>query len=169
MADYAANPAKTGARGKADDVEIIQQERKRWLLFGLPFTFTKYTLTNRKLLINEGLLTSKENEILLYRVLDITLQRTLLQKIFSLGTVIIESQDRFQPHLVVKNIKNAQMFKDNLSDAVEEEKMRLHMRRGEIIGDDHGPYAPDAYDRNDAFPDAVDDSFRDGFDEGPPQ
>ena len=29
MADYAANPAKTGARGKADDVEIIQQERKR--------------------------------------------------------------------------------------------------------------------------------------------
>ena len=120
-------------------------------------------------MINEGLLTSKENEILLYRVLDITLQRTLLQKIFSLGTVIIESQDRFQPHLVVKNIKNAQMFKDNLSDAAEEEKMRLHMRRGEIIGDDHGPYAPDAYDRNDAFPDAVDDSFRDGFDEGPSQ
>lgn len=82
MADYAANPAKTGARGKADDVEIIQQERKRWLLFGLPFTFTKYTLTNRKLLINEGLLTSKENEILLYRVLDITLQRTLYRKYF---------------------------------------------------------------------------------------
>ena len=91
MADYAANPAKTGARGKADDVEIIQQERKRWLFFGLPFTFTKYTLTNRKLLINEGLLTSKENEILLYRVLDITLQRTLLQKMFGLGTAVVES------------------------------------------------------------------------------
>lgn len=64
---------------KPADVEVVQQERKRWLLFGLPFTFTKYTLTNRKILINSGFFTSREDEILLYRVLDMTLSRTLIQ------------------------------------------------------------------------------------------
>ena len=31
-------------------------ERKRWLFFGLPFTFTKYTVNERVITINEGLL-----------------------------------------------------------------------------------------------------------------
>ena len=44
-----------------------------------------------------------------------------------------------------------------------------NIRRGEIIGDDHGPYDSETCDHNDAFPDAVDDSFHDGFDGGSPQ
>lgn len=115
--------------------EVVQQERKRWAFFGLPFTFTKYTLTDKKLILNEGLFTSKENEILLYRVLDMTLRRTLMQKIFGLGTVIVDSQDKFQPQLEIKNIKNSQVFKENLSNLVEQDKTRLRMRRGEIIND----------------------------------
>ncbi len=116
--------------------EIIQQERKRWVFFGLPFTFTKYTLTDKKIIINEGLLTSKENEILLYRVLDITLRKTLFQKMFKLGTIILESQDKFQETLEIKNIKNSNQFKENLSALIEQDKTRLRMRRGEIISDD---------------------------------
>ena len=131
MEEYASNAPNVGAMNKPVDVEVVQQERKRWLLFGLPFTFTKYTLTNRKILINSGFFTSREDEILLYRVLDMTLSRTLLQKLFGLGTVTVEAQDKFQPTLVVKNIRNSQQFKDNLSYLVEEEKLRLRMRRGD--------------------------------------
>lgn len=97
MEEYAPNAPNVGAMNKPADVEVVQQERKRWLLFGLPFTFTKYTLTNRKILINSGFFTSREDEILLYRVLDMTLSRTLIQKLFGLGTVVVEAQDKFQP------------------------------------------------------------------------
>ena len=37
-------------------------ERKRWLFFGLPFTFTKYTINERVITIDEGLLSTKEND-----------------------------------------------------------------------------------------------------------
>lgn len=118
--------------------ELVQRERKRWLFFGIPFTFTKYTITEKKLILNEGLFTSVENEILLYRILDITLKRTLIQKIFGLGTVIIQSQDKTHPTLYARNIKRSAQFKENLSSYVELEKTRLNMRRGEYIhGDSH--------------------------------
>ena len=67
--------------------DVIMKERKRWLLFGIPWTFTKYTLTPKRIILNEGLLRSTENEILLYRIIDIELSKTLFQKIFKLGTV----------------------------------------------------------------------------------
>lgn len=125
------------ANGRSADVptrELIK-ERKRWLFFGLPFTFTKYTLTNKKLIIDEGLFVSKENEILAYRILDMTTQRSLIQKIFGLGSILLVSQDKLQPTLLIKNIKNTNKFKDLLSETIEGEKTRLRMRRGEVITD----------------------------------
>lgn len=123
----------------------VMKERKRWLFFGLPFTFTKYTLTDRKLIVDSGLFTSEQNEILLYRVLDLTLRRTLLQKIFKLGTVRVEAQDKTSPVLNILNIKNSAQFKDALSDAVETEKQRLRFRRGEVIDDSLDDGAGDGF------------------------
>ncbi len=108
-------------------------ERKRWLFFGLPFTFTVYTLENKKLILKEGFFNSKENEILLYRIVDMTLSRSLIQKLFGLGSLTIEAQDKTHPSLVIKNIKHVRNFKELLSNAVEEDKLRLRMRQGELI------------------------------------
>ncbi|MGN0550747.1 MAG: PH domain-containing protein [Acutalibacteraceae bacterium] len=135
----------------SDDSEIVQIERKRWLFFALPLTFTKYTLTNRKLILNQGLLTSTEDEILLYRILDLTLSRNLIQKIFGLGTIIVEAQDKTDSILVIKNIKNSRQFKENLSRLVEQEKLRLRMRRGEIINDYDDDCSLHDSDYNDRF------------------
>ena len=73
---------------KGSGREIVR-ERKRWLFFGIPWTFTKYILTEKKLIIQSGFFKSVENEILMYRVTDISLSRTLIQKIFGLGTLTI--------------------------------------------------------------------------------
>ena len=108
-------------------------ERKRWLILGLPFTFTVYTLENRKLILKEGFFNTKENEILLYRIVDMTLNRSLMQKIFGLGSLTIEAQDKTHPTLIIKNIKHVRNFKELLSNAVEEDKLRLRMRQGELI------------------------------------
>ena len=60
----------------------LMKERKRLGFLGLPFTFTKYIITDKKLLIESGLFTSNENEILLYKVFDMTYSRSFLQKLF---------------------------------------------------------------------------------------
>ena len=90
--------------------DVIMKERKRWLLFGIPWTFTKYTLTPKRIILNEGLLRSTENEILLYRIIDMELSKTLFQKIFKLGTVTVKSKDASHPILEIKNIKNVEKF-----------------------------------------------------------
>ena len=108
-------------------------ERKRWLLFGLPFTFTTYTLQNKKLLLKEGFFNTVENEILLYRIVDITLKRSLLQRMFGLGNLTIEAQDKTHPTLLIKNIKRVRRFKDTMDQAIEDDKIRLRVRRGELI------------------------------------
>lgn len=127
--------------------DILIKERKRWIFFGLPFTFTTYTLDERRLIINSGLLTSVEDETLLYRVVDITLKRSLIQKLFRLGTLIVYAQDKTSSVLEIKNIKNSSQFKRLLADQVENEKLRLRMRKGEIISDnfDDG-FHDDSYD-----------------------
>ena len=67
-------------------LEIIWKDRKR-PIFGLPLSFTRYKLTEEKLLINTGLLSIKEEEIQLYRIMDVTLKCSLWQRLFNVGTI----------------------------------------------------------------------------------
>lgn len=64
-----------------EDLKIIWKDRKR-PIFGLPLSFTKYTLLEDKLLIDTGFLSTKQEEVKLYRIMDVTLQRSLWQRIF---------------------------------------------------------------------------------------
>ena len=112
------------------------KERKRWLFFGLPFTFTTYTLAEKKLILRQGFFNINENETLLYRVVDMTLRRSLIQRIFGLGTLMVEAQDKTHPTLVIKNIRHSKQFRDLFSQAVENDKIRLRMRQGELIDPD---------------------------------
>lgn len=117
-----------------EQVELLQ-EKKRWLFFGAPLTFTTYTLTNRKLTFTEGVLLSKEKELFLYKITRVTYTQSLIQKMFGLGTVILETKDNAMPLVILKNIKNAKEFKEMLSDEVENEKLRLDIYKHEFTGD----------------------------------
>lgn len=117
--------------------EEIMKERKRWAFFGIPWTFTKYTLMTKKLVISQGLFRTVENEILLYRIVDISYTRTLWQKIFRMGTITVFSHDKTTPQLEIKNIKHSREFKEALSDAVEKDRIRMKMRQSELIDMDH--------------------------------
>ncbi len=115
----------------------LMRERKRWLFFGIPWTFTKYILTEKKIIIESGLLNSSENEILMYRVTDMTLTRSLFQKMFGLGSLTVYAHDKTNPTLLVKNIKHSKEFKEVLSEAVEKDRLRMKMRQSEIVDGIH--------------------------------
>lgn len=61
--------------------EIIWWDRKR-TIFGLPLSFTIYTLTRKKLLIDTGFLNKKQEEVRLYRIEDVKVNRKLFQRLF---------------------------------------------------------------------------------------
>ena len=117
-----------------DAVEL--RERKRITFFALPFSFTTYTLSAAKLVIKRGLLTSVEDEILLYRIMDVTLRRTLGQKIFGLGSLMVVSSDKTSPNIEIKNIKNYREFKNELVQRVAKERIRMRTRTSEMMGFD---------------------------------
>ena len=55
--------------------EILFRERKRnWC--GLPWSFTVYSFDEERLFIEKGILSKQEDEVRLYRILDISLTRS---------------------------------------------------------------------------------------------
>ena len=65
---------------------ILWTDKKRPFL-GLPLSFTRYTLTEEKLMISSGFFNKREEEIRLYRIEDVTLNRTLGERICGVGTI----------------------------------------------------------------------------------
>ena len=126
---------------------LIMRERKRWGFFGIPWTFTKYSLWTKKLVIEKGLFNSVENEILLYRITDLTYSRTLFQKIFKMGTLTVHAHDKTTPMLIIKNIKHSREFKEALSESIEKDRLRMKMRQSELV--DAGHFDPHDMPDND--------------------
>lgn len=114
-------------------MEVIWSERKRWTFLGLPWTFTKYSLREDKILIDKGFFTKYEDEIMLYRVLDLSLKRGLMQRIFGLGSIVVTSSDKSCPELVITNIKHAPQVKEQLSELVERARDKKRVYSREII------------------------------------
>lgn len=88
------------------------RERKRWVFFGLPFTFTIYTVKEEVLTVDTGFLSKEENDCYMYKVQDVTLKTSLWERIFGLGTIICYTGDMTNPQLVMAHIKNARAIKD---------------------------------------------------------
>ena len=103
---------------------MTYQEKKRWLLFGLPLTFTKYTLTEEQIIINTGFLNQEENNCYMYKVQDTVLSSSLFQRMAGLGTVVCKTSDVTHPQLVMKNIKNARKIKDFIIENSEDQRMK---------------------------------------------
>ena len=112
--------------------EYFWKDRKRYL--GLPISFTRYALSHDRLFLSVGFFSVRDDDILLYRVRDISVRRTLWQRIFGVGTVTVQSSDKTHPSLELKNVKNPLRVKELLHDLVEEMKQKRRMRFGEILG-----------------------------------
>ena len=112
-------------------VELIWKDRKRYL--GMPLSFTRYALSEDRLFLSVGFLSIKDDEILLYRIRDITTSRSIWQRLFGVGTVTVMSSDKTMPTLQMKNIKNPVAVKELLHRQVEEMKIRRRVRLGEIM------------------------------------
>lgn len=108
--------------GKGEVKEYV--ERKRWLFFGLPFTFTKYTVNEQVITINAGLFSTTENDCYLYKIQDVELRTSLIERIFGLGTVACFTGDNTHPQLFLEHIKHAKEIKNYILHTSEEARRK---------------------------------------------
>ena len=103
---------------------MLYVERKRWVFFGLPFTFTKYTVKEDMITVDEGLLKTIENDCFMYKVQDVTHSAGLGEKIFGLGTVTCYTGDTTHPQLVLQHIRHSKEIKEYILKQSEEARLK---------------------------------------------
>lgn len=102
----------------------VYNERKRLLFLGLPWTFTKYIIKPSMLTIQDGLLKTEENDCYMYRIQDVKLVTTLVERLFGLGTVICYTGDVTNPEIHLVHIKHAKDVKNYILKASEEARIK---------------------------------------------
>lgn len=141
---YENSRKKSGKKRKENS---IWEDRKR-NVFGLPWSFTKYALDNQRFYLERGLFNTRYDEVRLYRMTDVVLVRTLMQKIFGIGTLRIDSSDKSLGDFCIENIRDSEKVKELFSQKIEEQRRSNRVYTRESIGnqepdDDHDGYGDD--------------------------
>ena len=110
-------------------IDYKWKARKRHL--GMPLSFTRYALSEDRLFLETGFFNIKDEEVVLYRIRDISMKRTLGQRIFGVGTITVVSSDKSCPKVELKNVKKPRDVKEMLHKFVEEMKINRKIRIGE--------------------------------------
>lgn len=116
-------------------MDYIWKDRKR-TIFGLPWSFTRYRLTEEKLIIDTGLFSRREDEIRLYRIMDITLKMSFGERLVGVGTIHCCSGDKATPEFDIAHIKHPREVKEMLSELVEKERMKRRIGVREYMESD---------------------------------
>lgn len=115
-----------------DGQELIWKDRKRY--FGLPLSFTRYSIRGIRLFVSTGLFKIEENELLLYRIMDVKYNRTFADRIFGVGTITLFTADKTDSELKILRVKRSQKVRDLISKMVEEQRINIRARGKELFG-----------------------------------
>jgi uncharacterized membrane protein YdbT with pleckstrin-like domain len=85
---------------------------------------TRYVVTNRRVLMRNGLMSRSGRDVPLTRVNDVSFTRSVVERIFGSGTLIIESAgDRGQ--VILKDVPDVEAVQRDIYRLVEDEAQRL--------------------------------------------
>ena len=104
-----------------------------WQVFYKTRSIT-YRLTSQRLFIQTGLVGRKQEEIELFRITDVSMEQTPMERILKIGTILVNSTDASMPLARLENIPTPARYKDILREAYRQARTREGMRAGEFIG-----------------------------------
>ena len=91
--------------------------RKFWKW--LKIKTTKFTLTDQRLIVSNGIFTKKTNETELYRVRDTAIEEPFFYRMFGVGNVIIYSTDEAEGQLHFNAYNKPHWIKDQIRNNAE--------------------------------------------------
>lgn len=125
-------------------MELVYKEKKRTKFLGLPLCFVTYSIYDEKINIKSGFLSTTEDDAYMYKVQDVRLTKTLMERIFHLGTLTCFTGDKTHPEIKLIHIRKSSAIKDYLIAASEDaRRKRRTMHTLNIDG------ADDDFDDND--------------------
>ncbi len=116
-----------------EEPELLWKDRRRRL--GLPLSFTKYEIYDDKLVLRKGFFKTTVDETMIYRIMDIKLVRTVGQKLFGVGSVVLISSDKSHPQLELKSIKQSETVRKFLSELIDKQRTARGISSRELLGD----------------------------------
>ncbi|MBR6108539.1 MAG: PH domain-containing protein [Clostridia bacterium] len=129
------------AKIKKEKPNYIWKDRKR--ILGMPLTFIRYRMSEDRLFFETGLFNLRGEEILLYRIRDISVTISFWQRLSGVGTVTVDSTDKSAPSLAMRNIKHPKEVKELIHKQVEKAKIAYRVRYTEMMGEiGPGGHAP---------------------------
>ena len=103
---------------------ILWTDKPRNFL-GMALNFTRYILTDKKLVVRRGFFTIKEEKIDLYKILDLSIALPLGQRIFKCGTITLNSKDVSTPVLKIEKVKDPYTIYNLLEETSDSQKKEL--------------------------------------------
>ena len=95
-----------------------------------------YELSEQRLRLYTGVLNQKIDEMELYRVKDVTLERPLILRIVGLSNLHLETSDRSHPEVVLKAVAGAVESRETLRKQVEFLRDKKRVREVDFEGGD---------------------------------
>lgn len=111
---------------------IVWKDRKR--IMGLPLTFTRYSIRGSRLYLSKGFFNVQEDELLLYRVLDMSMKQSFGNRLVGVGTLVLSTADATHRTLEIQKIKRPRDVRNLLSQLVEEERRKNRITGKEMFG-----------------------------------
>lgn len=115
-------------------MEYLWKDKKRTFM-GLPWSFTKYAVDEERLFIDKGFFKTVSDEVRLYRIMDVSLTRTLRQKIWGIGDIRVHSSDKTLHDFTIKSVKHPMEVKELLSQNVEKQRDLKRVVNREMMAD----------------------------------
>lgn len=122
---------------------ILWKDRKHTFL-GFPFSFTVFSVSEDRLFVKRGFFNITEDEVRLYRVLDISLKQTLGQRILGLGSIELKTSDKTLKNFVIEAVCHSRDVKELLSEKVENQRKENRISGREFMSyDDDNDSSPE--------------------------
>lgn len=114
--------------------EVWSQRRRNWCRTSL--SFTTYHLSTEELGVESGIISQRFDTTKLFRIIDVTIRRSLLQRAFGLSTLVINANDPSSNGVIVlSNVLNGFDVRKRLQAAVDDARSRHHVVSREFMDD----------------------------------
>jgi hypothetical protein len=123
-----SNPRNSGNSGIDNNTTVQKEEKVLWegkpsgimdkAKTAMNVNSVTYTITNQRITVIKGLLSTQVEEIELYKVKDQKIEQSLIEKATNVGNVIIYSIDPSTPVIKIEHVENPMQVKDIIRNAV---------------------------------------------------